>query len=229
MLILTIDTSGKNGAVAISRAEGEVRVLGQKSLEGRQYSAQLVPAVAALLQELSLAKTDLNAIGVTAGPGSFTGLRVGLAAAKGLAEVLNLPLVAISVLEAMAVSSNAYGQTPRVSVAMDAGRQEAYIADCELHPAYDVRIQQQRLVKQADLVSQLDGFGGKQAVSPDRAIVELLRSGGLEGEEIAWPVAEVLGKIAESKLRRGVTVPVAELDADYIRRSDAEIFSAPFL
>lgn len=230
MLILTIDTSGKHGTVAISRAEAELRLLGQKSLEGRQYSAQLMPAVDTLLRELGLQKTGLQAIGVTAGPGSFTGLRVGLAAAKGLAEVLNLSLVAISVLEAMALSSSAYGQESlRMTVAMDAGRQEAYIADCELHPGYEVRIVEQRLVKQSELVSQVAGFGGRRAVSPDQAVAAILRGGGIDCEEIAWPSAELLGRITASKLQRGLTVPAAELDADYIRRSDAEIFSAPFL
>src|SRR5436190_139685 len=103
MLILAIDTSGKNGSLALVRFEGESqRTLEVVSLEGGTFSAQLVPQVSALLLKHNLTKDDIDAFAVVSGPGSFTGLRVGLAAVKALAEILQKPIAAVSLLEAIA-------------------------------------------------------------------------------------------------------------------------------
>ena len=89
MILLVTDTSGKNGSVALARArEGasDVELIEEAALTGGTFSAQLVPQIAGLLARHGLGKTDINAFVVVSGPGSFTGLRVGLAAVKGLAE-----------------------------------------------------------------------------------------------------------------------------------------------
>ncbi len=232
MLLLTIDTSGKFGAVAICRGDdAEVRVLATESLDHRQYSAQLIPKLAEMLHQLRLSKGDLEAIAVVSGPGSFTGLRVGLAAAKGLAEVLNKPLAALSAFEAIAASSRSYNpeSQSRVVAALDAGRKEAYVAGCELLPGYEVRILEPELVKQADLCAAVARHSeGSTVVTPDDSLSPVL-AGGAKCECIQWPSAKTLAQLALSHFRRGLAVSAADLDADYIRRSDAEIFSAPFL
>ena len=85
--LLAIDTCGPSGSVALGRFhEGEIEVLGQVELEGRSYSATLVDAVAELLSENKIDLSKLAAIVAVNGPGSFTGVRVGLSAVKGLAE-----------------------------------------------------------------------------------------------------------------------------------------------
>src|SRR4051794_39055188 len=101
MLLLVTDTSGKNGSVALARASesaepSEVQVIETVPLAGGTFSAQLVPQIAAMLAKHEFRKTDLDALVVVSGPGSFTGLRVGLAAIKGLAEILNKPIVPVS-------------------------------------------------------------------------------------------------------------------------------------
>src|ERR1035437_2871903 len=126
MLLLAVDTSGKQGSIALARcgaggncARVEIEIVEVVPLSGGTFSAQLVPQIAALLEKHGYSKSDLGGFAVASGPGSFTGLRVGLAAIKALAEVLQKPIVAISLLEAVAWSSAAHG---RALAALDAGR-----------------------------------------------------------------------------------------------------------
>src|SRR6201997_3954683 len=134
MLLLVTDTSGKHGSVALVRA-GEsaeinaVQVIEEVPLAGGTFSAQLVPQIAALLAKHKFNKADLDAFIVVSGPGSFTGLRVGLAAIKALAEILHKPIVPVSLLEVVAVGGAASG---RVLAALDAGRNEVYVGEYEL-------------------------------------------------------------------------------------------------
>src|SRR4051812_48854258 len=98
MLLLATDTSGKFGSIALAQCgpSGACDVLEVVSLEGGTFSAQLVPQIAALLAKHGFNKQNLGAFAVASGPGSFTGLRVGLAAIKALAEILDKPIVAVS-------------------------------------------------------------------------------------------------------------------------------------
>ncbi len=106
MLLLAADTSGKHGSIALARCgpESACEVIEVVPLEGGTFSAQLVPQIAALLTKHGFSKTDIGGFAVVSGPGSFTGIRVGLAAIKALAEVLEKPIAAVSLLEAIAVS-----------------------------------------------------------------------------------------------------------------------------
>src|ERR1035438_1812904 len=135
-LLLFVDTSGKNGSLALARVAPEQNamvVLEVVPLTRGAFSAQLVPQIASLLEKHGYGKSDLGAFAVVNGPGSFTGLRVGLAAIKALAEALQKPIVAISLLEAAAWSSTAHGvERGRVLAALDAGRGDVYVGDYEL-------------------------------------------------------------------------------------------------
>src|SRR5580658_4447198 len=112
-LLLAVDTSGSHGSLALARltqGASEIDVLEVVPLAGGAFSAQLIPQIAALLGKHRCTKRDLGAFAVANGPGSFTGLRVGLAAIKALGEVLQKPIVAISMLEAVACSGTARGR-----------------------------------------------------------------------------------------------------------------------
>ena len=92
ILLLGIDTCGPSGSVALGRwAAGAVEILGQIELEGRSYSATLVAAVDEVLSRHGVGLRELGAIVAVSGPGSFTGVRVGLSAVKGLAEAARAP------------------------------------------------------------------------------------------------------------------------------------------
>src|SRR6202795_4916116 len=126
-LLLATDTSGKNGRIALARVtsgQRDVEIVEVVPLAGGAFSAQLVPQIAALLEKHGYRRSDLVAFAVASGPGAFTGLRVGLAALKALAEALQKPIAAISLLEAAAWSSTARG---RVLAALDAGRGDVYV------------------------------------------------------------------------------------------------------
>src|SRR5436309_15394379 len=124
MLVLAIDTSGKSGGITLAEGDrSSFRVLESAPIAGGTFSAQLVPTLASLLQKHGLAAADLGGFAAVSGPGSFTGLRVGLSAIKGLAEVLKKPIATVSLLEALASLAKENG---RVVAALDAGRQEIF-------------------------------------------------------------------------------------------------------
>ena len=130
MLLLAADTSGKNGSIALAQCEpgGACDVLEVSPLQGGTFSAQLIPQIAALLARHGFSKKDIGGFAVASGPGSFTGLRVGLAGIKALAEVTGKPIAAVSLLEAVASMSRSHGKLTPV---LDAGRREVYFAEYE--------------------------------------------------------------------------------------------------
>jgi len=222
MLVLAIDTSGKNGSVALARAtssQSDVSMVEVLPLAGGAFSAQLVPQIAALLGKHRCSKTDLGAFAVVNGPGSFTGLRVGLAAVKALAEALQKPIVAISLLEAVACSGRARG---RVLAALDAGRGDVYVGDYELEP--QLRMHSERLLSREEFVAAAKG---KTVVTPDAALAEMVQAAGAKIERIDSPTGAAIAQVGWQHLQRGQTVRPEELEANYIRHSDAEIFSKP--
>jgi tRNA threonylcarbamoyladenosine biosynthesis protein TsaB len=258
MLFLAVDTSGKNGSLALARAtlgQREIAVLEVAPLAGGAFSAQLVPQIAALLEKHGHSKSDLGAFAVASGPGSFTGLRVGLAAIKALGEALRKPIVAISLLEAVAASGAASG---RVLAALDAGRGDVYVGDYELapdvcpdnvcpnvdthsdthndthsdtHSHTCVQMHSERLLSREEFVKEamLRASALKIVVTPDAALAEAIRAAGIRIERIEYPNAGAIARLGWEHLQRGATVLPEELEANYIRRSDAEIFSKPAL
>ena len=219
-LLLAVDTSGKNGSLALARAtpgQSEIDVLEIVPLAGGTFSAQLVPQIAALLEKHGYSKSDLGGFAVASGPGSFTGLRVGLAAIKALAEVLHKPMAAVSLLEAVASSGAARG---RVLAALDAGRGDVYAGDYELAPK--LQMHSERLLSREEFVAEATG---KAVVTPDATLAEIARAAGISVERIECPNSGVIARLGWEHLRRGETVSPEELEANYIRHSDAEIFS----
>src|SRR5579859_6495321 len=151
MLLLVTDTSGKQGRVALARAAetGRVEVIEESPLAGGAFSAQLVPQIAALLSKHALSKADVDAFVVVSGPGSFTGLRVGLAAIKALAEILRKPIVPVSLLEVLALAS---GRQGKVSAVLDAGRGDVYFGLYEIM-GKSVRVLGEQLLSKAEFLS----------------------------------------------------------------------------
>ena len=231
-LLLAADTSGKNGSLALTRVtpgQREVDVVEIVPLAGGTFSAQLVPQISALLAKHGYSKGDLAAFAVVSGPGSFTGLRVGLAAIKALAEVLQKPIASISLLEAVAWSSPARG---RILAALDAGRGEIYAGDYargneergdDKFPS-PLRMHSERLLTRDELLAEVKE---KVIVTPDAALAEFLRVAGIQCERIDYPDGGVIARLGWDHIQRGQTVRPEDLEANYIRRSDAEIFSQP--
>ena len=235
MLILGIDTSGAQGSVALLRAtpsaapspRDELVTLETVSLAGGRCSELLVPSIAAILESQGAKRSSLELIAVASGPGSFTGLRVAVATAKGLAEAFATPVVAISVLEALALAAPCEGD---ITAVLDARRSELFFGDYFLdgsatEPAQMVRESITSL--SAFLVSE--SARQRAVITCDEPLVSPMREAGISVHFIARPDAEAYARIAYRKFCAGERADVATLDANYLRRSDAELFSAPKL
>jgi tRNA threonylcarbamoyladenosine biosynthesis protein TsaB len=222
MLILAADTSGKFGSLALARceADGRCEALEVVALTGGTFSAQMVPEIAALLTRHNATKQDLDAFAVASGPGSFTGLRVGLAAIKGLAEILQKPIAAVSLLEIIAGGA---GVGRPILSALDAGRKEVYVGEYEV-ASDEARMQSEQLLTNAEFG---EACRGQLVITPDANVAEVARVNAIEVREIERPRADAVGQVGWLKILRGQTVSPEALEANYIRRSDAEIFSKP--
>jgi tRNA threonylcarbamoyladenosine biosynthesis protein TsaB len=223
MILLAVDTSGKEGSIALARVPEEARetseltILEVVPLEGGTFSAQLVPQIASLLAKHGLSKNDIAAFAVASGPGSFTGLRVGLAAIKALAEILGTPIAAVSRLEALARAAGIRGT---LIAALDAGRGEVYTGIYDVEDA--AHMQSERLLTNAELFAEA---AGGVIVTSDAKLAETARASGLRVEQVAMPRSDAIARLGWEKIRKGETVSPEDLEANYIRRSDAEIFA----
>jgi tRNA threonylcarbamoyladenosine biosynthesis protein TsaB len=227
MLLLVVDTSRKNGSIALAQVasdQHEVEIIEVVSLTGGTFSAQLIPQLSALLAKHKKSKSDISAFAAVSGPGSFTGLRVGLAAIKALAEILRKPVAAVSLLEAIACFGSCEG---RVMAALDAGRGEVYVGD------YEITCDKfgARALPHGETLMSMESFQGetrgKVVLTPDAALAELLTASRISGKRVDPPTAADVARIGWQHIQRGQIVSPDELEANYIRRSDAEIFSKP--
>jgi tRNA threonylcarbamoyladenosine biosynthesis protein TsaB len=217
MLILGVDTSGKDGSLGLVQFEAEAsRTLAIVPLAAGTFSAQLVPQIAALLQKQGMTKHQIDAFAVVSGPGSFTGLRVGLAAIKALAEILKKPIATVSMLEAAALAGKAEG---RVTAVLDAGRGEVYIGTYSVHRGKANCISEEILSTR----TLIERAAGQQVVTTDLKLADTLNQNGLTVTTIQPPRVDAIASAAFRKLRVGETVSPEALDATYIRRSEAEI------
>jgi tRNA threonylcarbamoyladenosine biosynthesis protein TsaB len=220
LLILAADTSGKRGSIALATAKpaGSCEVLEVVPLAGGTFSAQMIPQVASLLTHHGFSREDISAFAVASGPGSFTGLRVGLAAVKALAEVLQKPIATVSLLEVVA----AIGSRPGIVLAaMDAGRGEVYLGEYNWQAATATCISEQLLSRQSFAAR----CRGRRVVTADSGWAETARQSGAEVEQIAEPDSASIAQLGWRKILRKETTAPDYLDANYIRRSDAEIFA----
>ncbi len=224
MLILSIDTSGRNGSVALCRGDAtNFEVVELCTLEGGTYSARLMPSIADLLLHSQVTKSQIDGLVVVDGPGSFTGLRVGLSTVKALCEVLGKPLATVSIFEAAAITYGREGET--VTVALDAGRGEIYVGECQVGTA-EAKLVRQSMLKLAEFMVQSDASRPRLLTTTSK-VSEALTAAGWD-TSLASPLqADEIGRIGIRKLLAGDIADPAALDANYVRRSDAELYPAP--
>jgi tRNA threonylcarbamoyladenosine biosynthesis protein TsaB len=217
--LLGIDTCGPTGSVALGRMTGEsVEILEQIELEGRSYSATLVAAVGELLAHAAVHLKELSAIVAVNGPGSFTGVRVGLSAVKGLAEAAQIPVVAVSRLEVLAWKAGVG------STALDAHRHEVFLR------LGGEGVATRELLAGADELAAIQlqgGQAGARIALCDDAAAELLGEAwpGAKLTRVEAPTAVDALQLCAARVAQGDFVDLALLDGHYLRRSDAEIFA----
>jgi tRNA threonylcarbamoyladenosine biosynthesis protein TsaB len=220
MLLLAVDTSGKQGSIALARCgpEDACDVIEVAPLPGGTFSAELVPQIATLLDRHGFSRTDLGAFAVVSGPGSFTGLRIGLAVIKALAEVLAKPVVAVSLLEALATVVPSQG---RVVAALDGGRNEVFLGEHDVGSAGTQLIRECLLTRDQWLESTRDAV----IVTPDKSLVQAARARGLQVLEVGTPRSDVIAQLGWKKILSGETVSTEALEANYTGHSEAELFT----
>jgi tRNA threonylcarbamoyladenosine biosynthesis protein TsaB len=226
MLSLSIDTSTLAGSVAVLRDDRVVGMIGASADE--TYSSRLFRHLRFLLEELHLSLDQFDFFTVAAGPGSFTGLRVGLAAVKGWAEAFTKPVTAVSVLEAVAAQA-----TTPVSLLvslLDARRGQVFGAVYE-RKGPELVLRGEEVVRGPgeffDSLGQWVSAEPLAVVTPSPEVIEsaLERSAFRECpvERVSPLLAAVMGRLGYSRAARGELSDALLLDANYVRRSDAEL------
>jgi tRNA threonylcarbamoyladenosine biosynthesis protein TsaB len=214
MRILLIDTAGGEGSVALADTGLAPAVVASEVLPGRTSSERLLPAVRRLMEERGWKLRELAAVVVVHGPGSFTGVRVGVSAAKGLSEAGGVPLIAVSRLALLAACVD--GEGAPVHAVLDAGRGEFYYGEY-----VGRRCLREMLMSGEDA---LEAAGGIVVVCEAKAAEALA---GLEPglRIVEEPSAGDALPIALERIEAGDFDDAATLDANYLRRTDAEIFA----
>jgi tRNA threonylcarbamoyladenosine biosynthesis protein TsaB len=211
--VLAFDTCGVVGTVALvdfENAATTVTCISQTELGGRAAAAQLMPAIDEMLRKASLDLRALRTLLVVNGPGSFTGTRVGLSTAKGLAHGAGVPIVAISRLVMLA----SLGDLQQDSLALlDAGRNEFYTR----------RGEREWLASFEEIAAAADA--GTPLIVAEAGIAERLAAWG--PTRVGPLDACAAARAALTRLRSGESDELAALDANYLRRSDAELFARP--
>lgn len=151
MKILALETSAKAVSAAVSE-DGKILASGYQDT-GLTHSRTLMPIVEHILKNTDLTVADMDIIAAAVGPGSFTGIRIGVAAAKGLACAAQKPVVGVSTLAAMA--RNVAFADGLVVCAMDARRQQVYNALFEAKDGRLTRLTEDRAISLADLAEEL--------------------------------------------------------------------------
>lgn len=216
MRVLAVETSTLSGGAALLDSE---RVVGEYTLDVRvTHSERLMAAIDQLLSDAGWTASDLDGLAVAVGPGSFTGLRVGLSTVKGLGLALSIPVAAVPTLDAMAAMLP-FAALP-VCPVLDARKREVY-ASLYRWDGLGMRREWDYLaIAPDDLARRLNepviviGDGADAISSPFARRVRPPRRG---------PAPAVVGSLGYSRLAIGDTVAVADLVPIYLRPSEAEL------
>jgi len=227
--VLAIDTCDLLGSIAVLRDDEVSSVLTHDSQE--DYSCWLLPAVQRCLSAGGARMGDVGAYAVAAGPGSFTGVRVGLTTVKAWAEVYGKPIVAVSRLEALAVQ--APDGAPYVAAFTDARRGQVFGAVYRREGKSLTRLGDEMVIAPGKFVeAAVELSGGKKIswVSNDAGCLlteeswKARENSGEQVEIVSSVLAPAIGRIGLAHAAAGRFTDALTLDANYVRRSDAEIF-----
>ena len=224
MLILAFETSAKAASVALTENGKLLGEIYQNT--GLTHSQTLMVMAEDLLKQCGKAAKDITAVAVAEGPGSFTGVRIGVAAAKGFAWGREIPCYGISTLEAMAVSLGAY--EGHVCACMDARRNQVYNAVFYVNRGEPERFSDDRAISLTELKEELEHIDGPiflvgdgaglayKTLAPD--IPELI----LPPEHRLHQRAVGVALLAEAKAAAGEAGDGNALSPNYLRLSQAE-------
>lgn len=231
MLILALDTCDARGGVALLRdatlLQSEVHAVTE------DYSSWLLPAITRVLTSASLTLGEIDLYAAAAGPGSFTGVRVGLTTVKAWSEVYVRPIAAVSRLEALATAGS--GSASYVAAFFDARRDQVFGALYRRRDAQSLeRVEEEMVIAPGKFLEWCTAQVGPETinwVSPDPGCLSRLPQwpARLSLNETIQEASELLapriGQIAYRLATQNRLTDALALDANYVRRSDAELFA----
>jgi len=229
VFILALDTCDARGGVALLHNESVLQAEAHTTPE--DYSSWLLPAIARVLTPATVTLRDVDVYAVAAGPGSFTGVRVGLTTVKAWSEVYGRPIAAVSRLEAVAAEST--GSAPYVAAFVDARRNQIFAALYRRQATMLERIDEEMVIAPDKFLewcaakAESDGIDWV-STDPD-CLAQTPKwasrlASNQEIQEVSAPLATRIGQIGYHLARENRLTDALSLDANYVRRSDAELF-----
>ena len=224
MKILALETSAKAVSAAVVE-NGKVLCSGYQDT-GLTHSRTVMPIVEHILKNADLTMADMDAIAVAAGPGSFTGIRIGVSAAKGLAFAVAKPAIGVSTLAAMA--RNVAFADGLVICAMDARRSQIYNAVFEAKDGHLTRLTEDRAIALADLAEEMKADPRPKTIVGDgaRLCFDFLQNANvpcrLAPPHLVMQNAMSVALEAESLAAEGALTDAQELQPVYLRPAQAE-------
>ncbi len=228
MIILALDTCDSRGSVAVLRDD---QLLHSVAHEGTtEYSLWLLPAVAEALKAANISMHDVDLFAVAAGPGSFTGVRMGLTTVKAWSEVYGKGIASVSRLEAMA--SEALPGSDYVAAFFDAHRDQLYAGLYEVKGVALHLINEEIVAAPTDFLRKVAEHAGDHHVrwislDPDKMLShEAWKPRAAAGERVETSpsvLSPAVGRIGRQRALESRLTDVLQLDAEYVRRPDAEV------
>jgi tRNA threonylcarbamoyladenosine biosynthesis protein TsaB len=210
--ILNIETATKNCSVALAKG-GKTIVCKEIAEEGYSHAERLHVFIEAIIKEAGITLNDLSAIAVSQGPGSYTGLRIGVSAAKGLCYALDIPLIAVDTLQALA--SQVTISSGLIIPMIDARRMEVYSA------IFAPNLERKREVL-AEIITE-NSFEDLQETlyfvgdCAEKCKSVLIKENYIFLDEIVYPSAKEMSAISFEKFKKSDTVDVAYFEPYYLK------------
>ncbi|KAF2329455.1 tRNA (adenosine(37)-N6)-threonylcarbamoyltransferase complex dimerization subunit type 1 TsaB [Flavobacterium daemonense] len=210
--ILNIETATKNCSVSIAK-NGETIICREIAEEGYSHAEKLHVFIEEVIAESGISVQDLVAVAVSQGPGSYTGLRIGVSAAKGLCYALNIPLIAVDTLETLA--SRVSVSEGKIIPMLDARRMEVY------SEIFTFDLKRERAI-QAEIISEESFAEYKEVLyfvgdCAEKCKPVLKNENFVFLEEIKYPSAREMSKISYDKYQKSDTVDVAYFEPYYLK------------
>ena len=213
-VILNLETATTNCSVCIAKGT-EILAMREDNSPNYSHAEQLHVFIEECLEEVGLKTTDLDAVAVSKGPGSYTGLRIGVSAAKGLCYALNIPLIAIAALESMAAQYT-LNKADYIIPVLDARRMEVYSAifDKDLS---EIRATKAEIIDENSFHSYYDKHTVHILGSGAEKIATILSSTNISYDTNAFPSSKEMVSLANKKYLQKDFEDVAYFEPYYLK------------